>query len=827
MYVRLSFEEVIDERNYDPMQKLRLISLLLAGVLLLPSLFACKSTGEDKPENTPGESEKVTAPYDEPDTDVSASPDGSTKVIYALSIQNAGDFLGEWEQTLTGGKGTAEVTVNPWVGYEFIRWSDGNTSPTRSGDKGEAGKTTTIYAILAPVYLDMPVIHLTTETGEDVYSKEEYINGTISITNCDKEFSITDRAMEIRGRGNNSWGYDKKSYRIKLNTKENLLGVGADDGKHWNLIANHCDQSLLRNYTALKFAAMMSGIDYSPACTNVEVYINGLYNGVYLLCEAIRVDDDRVAISEDAEAGTDIGYLLQLTRYAEEPLFYAGGREYEIKSDLSTDEWLAWEQTMFIEDYVSQCYDAVESGDRARIEELMDLDSIVDTYIVEETVKNLDVGWDSFYLYKDAGGKLFLGPVWDFDLSLGNANEGCETFVDLYAAQNLKGQSNPWFYNLMGYHWFRELVAERWASKEVQDIVASLDDMIEEQATTYNRSFCRNFEEWQIFGQCMNREPRPIQNLKSYNQHYQYLVKWLNSRVEWMNAFIGSDRYKEGYNTDQGGSIVIPPTPDPEPSHKFTCSGGKGTQSDPYQISTPADFASFTKAMESGENFSGKHFLQTADLDMTTVKDYRGLGSDGTFAGVYNGNGYQIHAVLNGYDQCVFPYVAGLVMNLGTTGSVTNSQQAAGICRSIRQGGAIINCYSLMAVTSTDGGIAGGLSASTQSGDIVLLNCYFGGTVNGTNTSPSNVWYEGRTGSFAFLYSPEDLGATNLSETADLLLSREEMKTELAGKLNGNLTLLSQDYKDLMMAVAKKYGVSPADLCEWQKSEQLPTLSHS
>ena len=210
----------------------------------------------------------------------------------------------------------------------------------------------------------------------------------------------------------------------------------------------------------------------------------------------------------------------------------------------------------------------------------------------------------------------------------------------------------------------------------------------------------------------------------------------------------------------------MPPTPKPEPDYEFTCSGGKGTASEPYLISTPADFMNFTKAMENGETFSGKHFLQTTNLDMTTVNDYRGLGSDGTFEGVYNGNGYQIHAELVGSDECIFPYVAGLIMNLGTTGSVTNSQQAAGICRSIRRGGIVINCYSLMEVTSTGSGVAGGLSASTQSGsDIMLLNCYFGGMVYGENASPSNSWVGGREGVFGMLYSPNDLDAPNLSQS--------------------------------------------------------------
>lgn len=811
------------------MQKFKFVSLLLSAALLCPALSACgsgsdgdattTSSGDGAPDGT---TQIVSnSPYDEPDTDVSDSPDGSTRVIYALSIENSGEIAGKVEQTVKGG-GTSEVTATPWVGYQFVRWSDGNTSPTRSGDKGEAGKTTTLYAIMQPVYLEMPVMHITTETGYDVTSRDEYILGTLTLTNCAKEYALTERVIEIRGRGNKSWEFDKKSYHIKLDSKENLLGVGDAAGKHWNLIANHCDQSLLRNFAALRFADMMSGVGYSPACTSVEVYINGTYNGVYLLTEAIRVGDGRVDVADDPEAGTDIGYLVQMTTYAEEYPFYVGGKFYEIKNDLSEDPSLAWEQQMFIQDYISQCYEAVLAGNREELEKLMDLDSVVDSYIVEETVKNLDVGWDSFFFYKDAGGKLVMGPIWDFDLSLGNANEGCDKFTDLYAAQSGKGQSNPWFYNLMSYKWFRQLVAERFASDEVQSIVTSLSDLIRAEADAYNGSFCRNFEEWQIFGQQLNREPREIMKLDSYAKHVDYLITWLDNRLVWMNEFIGSDRYNEGYNTESGGSIVTPPTPDP--SYEFECSGGSGKYSDPYLISTAEDFMSFTEALYRGETFKDRYFRQTADLDMTTIRDYNGIGSAGNFAGIYDGDGYTIHAILSGTDECIFPYLSGLVINLGTTGSVNNSAQAAGICRSIRQGGGIVNCYSLMDVTSYREGIAGGLSASTQSGnDVLLVNCYFAGTVTGSDNSPSNVWYEGRGGTFAFLYSPDDLGAVNLSEVADILLPRDQMNAPLADLLNGNLSTLSELQGE--HSAGEKISVSV--LCTWVAGDSgTPVLSH-
>jgi hypothetical protein len=77
------------------------------------------------------------------------------------------------------------------------------------------------------------------------------------------------------------------------------------------------------------------------------------------------------------------------------------------------------------------------------------------------------------------------------------------------------------------------------------------------------------------------------------------------------------------------------------------------------------------------------------------------------------------------------------------------------------------------------------------------------------------------------LYSPNDLEAPNLSQSADVLLTRDEMKNTLADTLNGNINLLNDEYKDSMLAVAKKFGVSLSDLCSWKKGDPTPTLTHS
>lgn len=790
----------------------KIISLLLVMLTVLPILSACSSGQNGATTTAPKHSINVEIP----DTKVTQNSDGSTRILYEANIESGGYINGRASQTLASGRTASSVTAVPLTGYKFLQWSDGSTDATRKEDAGTQGSTTTYYAVFAPEAYEMPMIFIDTETGEEVTSKEEYIGATISVANCADEYVLDELAMEIRGRGNYSWELDKKSYRLKLSEQQKLLGVGDGKSKSWVLLANHCDQSLLRNCVVHTFAGMMSGIDYAPEFINVEVYLNGMYNGVYMLCEPISVNKNRVNINEDIETGTDIGYLIQMTEYAEEPKFRVGNEVYEIKSDLSTNASTAKSQTQYIQNYVRKCWEAVEDGDQTQIESLIDVDSMVDTYLVEEFSKNLDVGWDSFYFHKDRGGKLHFGPIWDFDLALGNANEGCEEYTDLYVAQSGKDQSNPWYYTLMEQEWFRNKVAKRWLSDEVQNIVNGLSDMVTASAKESYKSFCRNFECWDIFGESINRETYYITSLSTYEEHYEYLAEWITNRAKWMTDFFASDEYKDGSNGDPlGANNGWPNRTEGSSLIDFSCSGGTGTQADPYLISTPKDFSSLTKSTLSGNDFAGKYFKQTANLNMTTVRTYNGMGKPATFAGVYDGCGYTITAEITAEDQCIFPYVTGLIMNLMTDGKIANQAQAGGICRSVREGGAVINCASVMTLSSQNS-MAGGIASSTQEGNTpVIYNCFFAGSFEpSSDTSPSKGWYESLAGVFGSLYHPDTLKTSNISTRYDEALSADAMENELANKLNDNLTAAAN--------AAKAYGISVDDLCRWENASGYP-----
>ncbi|MCR5153491.1 MAG: CotH kinase family protein [Lachnospiraceae bacterium] len=387
----------------------------------------------------------------------------------------------------------------------------------------------------------LPKLYLTTETGKDVTSKEEYIGGSLKITGSEGH-DLDTVNIQVRGRGNGTWNFEKKSYKIKLETKDNLLGIGEGKSKKWALLANACDATLLRNYTALNLGESFEGIDYMPACTSVDLYLNGEYRGVYLLCEQIEEKKHKVKLDlTNIDKSTDIGYLFEMSYYADDVVFTAANRTFKLKSDISADKALASKQVEYIASYVDECWKAVKAGDKETIESLIDLDSLIDTYLLEETVKNKDCGWDSFNMYKKAGGKMYFGPAWDFDLSLGNADDGTEYYTDFYAALNLKGQSNPWFYTIMKYSWFREMVVEHWDAQKQNraDILVS----IREAEAAGLESFKKNYDKWPTLGTKMSCETKYILSIETYEGQVDYLIKWMEDRYEWLDKHFHSEDF--------------------------------------------------------------------------------------------------------------------------------------------------------------------------------------------------------------------------------------------------------------------------------------------
>ncbi|MET0211055.1 MAG: CotH kinase family protein, partial [Burkholderiaceae bacterium] len=159
----------------------------------------------------------------------------------------------------------------------------------------------------------LPQVAITTENGARIDSKDEDREGTLAIADA-AGTPLYAGPMEVHGRGNYTWELPKKPYKVKLDDKAELLGMPSN--KHWVLLANYADKTLMRNDVTFALSEAM-GMAWTPRSRFVELTVNGSYDGVYQLTEHVRVDKNRVDIDEldaDDTSASKItgGYLLEV-----------------------------------------------------------------------------------------------------------------------------------------------------------------------------------------------------------------------------------------------------------------------------------------------------------------------------------------------------------------------------------------------------------------------------------------------------------------------------------------------------------------------------------
>lgn len=450
-----------------------------------------------------------------------------------LYDEGCGVIKGETLQKVDEGDYIMAVIAEPLEGYEFVAWSNGSKEPKMFF---EVTGDTRIKAYFARESSGLPVVSINTVKGAAITSKESYISCDVSIHDPDGDTFVIMADAQIKGRGNSTWkNFPKKPYKIKFDKKTDLFGFG--EAKDWVLLANYIDKSLLRNYLVYKTAREMSALVSSPDCQLVEVYLNGEYNGVYLLCEQVEVNENRVEISEVESADVlDTGYLVEMDGWADgicvtvpDSLKTDTDRKYSIKAPNIVG--ISVRHRTFIENYLKNSLEAINGTDYELVKALVDVESFAQAYIIFELFKNPDVDYSSFYMYKDAGGKLMCGPVWDFDMSLGNvSHKGTDVQKYNYLWARYK---NPWFKGLLEHEEFRQLVAEQLLENK-QTILATLDECYL-YAYDKQEALEKNFEKWDILGQYV-WDPSYIIELDTWEEQTEwtrdYLEKSLNFLLE-------------------------------------------------------------------------------------------------------------------------------------------------------------------------------------------------------------------------------------------------------------------------------------------------------
>ncbi len=350
------------------------------------------------------------------------------------------------------------------------------------GEKGTISCAGTDYKYNVISSAKIGSVFIKTESGslDAVHADKNYKEkGEITVLNKKGEVEYAGDLDYIKGRGNQTWEYDKRPYNIKLGDKVKLLGM--QKSAKWCLIANYDDAALIRN-AIMYNAATEIGLYYSPECQPADVYINGEYKGSYLVTSKIEASGKRidvenlddvneeicideygedfnmdtlekggvygkysgllentckyVKIPESEKNTTDGGYILELelaNRYAAEISGFVTSRGQPVI--MKCPEYGTEDQIKFISDYFGRFEDAVfsETGKNEKgesITDLADITSLAKYYMISEWASNMDSGLTSTYFYLDTtkDGKLYAGPVWDYDIAMGNNNDtryGC------------------------------------------------------------------------------------------------------------------------------------------------------------------------------------------------------------------------------------------------------------------------------------------------------------------------------------------------------------------------------------------------------------------
>lgn len=257
-------------------------------------------------------------------------------------------------------------------------------------------------------------MYITTNNGRAVTSKTNYVPCYVSL-NAQGSFSNYSGAAQIRGRGNSSWSwYDKKPYRLKLDEKHKLLGLGK--AKSWVLLPNYRDVTDLMN-TFVFEAGEWLGMPYTNHTRYVELFLNGSYIGLYQLTEQVQQNKNRVDVSDDR------GMLLSLDRDDGPELspnandnFWSTVYGMPVCVKYPDDERLTTDVLDSVKQQLALLETAIQSKDSAQIYSLLDVPSMIHYLQLQELVENVElVAPRSVFLFKDGDGRWTMGPLWDFD----------------------------------------------------------------------------------------------------------------------------------------------------------------------------------------------------------------------------------------------------------------------------------------------------------------------------------------------------------------------------------------------------------------------------
>ncbi|MDE6527854.1 MAG: CotH kinase family protein, partial [Muribaculaceae bacterium] len=295
---------------------------------------------------------------------------GSDAALYSVEVGGVSALKGDdgvFYVKLPAGKNVSSMPVKFAFGGALLEVLEPDGSYRQSDKTDNLDMTapvtlrvTTVDGVqneykLIGCYSNLPVVYIT--TPQPVMSKDNWVkNCVMEIWHAGEHNGRYETS--VKGRGNSTWGMPKKPYAIKLDKKAKVLGMPKH--KRWVLLANWKDRTLLRNDVAFEIARQLPALDWTPRGDFVDVVMNGKFAGNYYLGEQIKVDENRVPVTEMESAniaGNDItgGYLLELDiHYDEVNKFRTPYKDFPVNFKSPDEDVLVPAQFDYVKNYFAE-----------------------------------------------------------------------------------------------------------------------------------------------------------------------------------------------------------------------------------------------------------------------------------------------------------------------------------------------------------------------------------------------------------------------------------------------------------------------------------------
>jgi hypothetical protein len=304
---------------------------------------------------------------------------------------------------------------------------------------------------------------------------------------------------------------------------------------------------MLRNKISYDFAINL-GLPIKLGTEFVDLYIDNVYEGLYLLSEPVSDGKNRVDI--DINAGEFIIERCTYIENASKEMFQSPIYNLILSYKAPDYDEITEDQKKLLNNFIGKVEAAIKSEKQSEIEKIIDIDSFAAMYIFEELFKNVDYSFDSNYFYIK-GGKLYAGPIWDMDLSMGNVSSVYEfepyyiynnSIINSITYGNGSGNSTEgtwalsgWYELLMNYDFFKQLVANKFDLVEDSfEQIYSDDGVIDQLIHKYKDSLERNYSNtyWDLTKTYSRYERETPED--TYIGNTEFLKNWLRERKEWV-----------------------------------------------------------------------------------------------------------------------------------------------------------------------------------------------------------------------------------------------------------------------------------------------------